>query len=109
MGSRSNDQLLERGLEKWRQRRLQAIEDQMIELNGDLRSAKNGLAIAHRNPGEVRQDIIEYHWDKLNRSVTELELSERRHQELKEMDLAHLVIEYKRKRKEKFGWPYQYC
>ncbi len=79
----------------------------MIELNLDLRLAQAGLAIAHRNPGEVRQDIIDYQWDKLDHSATELEQLERRHQELMEMDLPHLVIEYKRKRKDKPRWAFQ--
>ena len=104
MASDPNDRLLERGLERWRRRRLESIEDHMIELNLDLRLAQAGLAIAHRNPGEVRQDIIDYQWDKLDHSATELEQLERKHQELMEMDLPHLVIEYKRKRKDKPKW-----
>ena len=109
MASDPNDRLLERGLERWRRRRLESIEDRMIELNLDLRLVRAGLAIAHRNPGEVRQDIIDYQWDKLDHSATELEQLERKHQELMEMDLPHLVIEYKRKRKDKPRWAFQSC
>ena len=104
MASDPNDRLLEQGLEQWRGQRLQSIADHMIELSRDYRSAQDGLGIAHRNPGEVRQDIIDYQWDKLNHSATELEQLERKHRELMEMDLPHLVVEYKQKRKERHKW-----
>ncbi len=107
MASNPNDKLLEQALERWRQQRLWAIADHMIELNGDHRSAQDGLGIAHRNPGEVRQDIIDYQWDKLNHSAVEIEQLERRHQELMEMDLPRLVAEYKQKWKERPKWAFQ--
>ncbi len=78
----------------------------MIEHNLDLRLAQAGLAVAHRNPGEVAQDIIEYQWERLNRSAMGLAQLEDEHQQLMEMDLAHLIIEYKRKRKDKPRWPF---
>ena len=76
----------------------------MIELNQDLRSAQDGLGVAHRNPGDVAEDIIEYQWERLNRSATGLAQLEGDHQQLMEMDLPHLVIEYKHRRKEKHKW-----
>lgn len=79
----------------------------MIELNQDLRSAHDGLGVAHRNPGEVAEDIIEYLWDKLNRSATGLAQLEDEHQQLMEMDLAHLIVKYKRQRKDKPRWAFQ--
>ena len=107
MTSDPNDRLLEQGLERWRWRRLQSIADHMIEHNRDLRLARAGLAVAHRNPGEVAQDIIEYQWDRLNRSAMGLVQLEDEHQQLMEMDLPHLIIEYKRKRKDKPRWAFQ--
>lgn len=107
MGGHPNDQLLERALERWRQRRLQAIGDQMIALNQDLRLAQDGLGIAHRNPGEVAEDIIDYQWERLNRSAMGLAMREDEHQQLMEMDLAQLLITYKRKRKDKPRWAFQ--
>jgi len=81
----------------------------MVELNQDFQSATDGLGIAHRNPGEVREDIIEYLWGMLNRAKVELEQLDRRHQELMEMDLPHLLIEYKHKWKDKPRWAFQSC
>ena len=107
MGSHPNDKLLEQGLDRWRRRRLWAIEDEMLELYQDFQSASEGLGVAHRNPGDVREDIINYLWDKLNHSATELEQLDGRHQELMEMDLLHLIVEYKRRRKDKPRWTFQ--
>lgn len=99
--------MIRNGLERWRQRRLRTITDHMIEYNLDLRLAQAGLAVAHRNPGEVAQDIIEYQWERLNRSATGLAQLESEHQQLMEMDLAHLIITYKRNRKDKPKWAFQ--
>lgn len=63
------DQLLKQGLERWRLLDVQAIKAQMLELTEDLRAAQDGLAFAHRNSGEVAEDVIEYQWDKLNSST----------------------------------------
>ena len=104
--SRDEDQILERGLDQWRLRKLQAIEEDMLELTDDLRSAQEGLGIAHRNPGEVRPDIIQYLWDKLNHSATELEHLEKKHQELLQMDLPHLVVTFKHREEDKPKWAF---
>ena len=104
--SRDEDKILERGLEHWRIQNLQAIEEDMLELTDDLRAAQEGLGIAHRNPGEVRPDIIEYLWEELNRSATALERLEKKHQELMEMDLPHLIVTFKHRREEKPRWAF---
>ena len=105
----ASDKDLLKGLQQWKKKRLQEIEDHMIKLNLNLRLAQGGLAIAHRNPGDVAEDIIEYQWERLNRSATELEQLEGEHQRLMEMDLAQLIITYKQKRKEPPTWAYQNC
>ncbi len=87
------------GLERWRQFRLQSIADQINILNEDHRAAQEGLGIAHRNPGEVARDLIEYKWEKLSQSAVEIERLDKEHQDLMEMDLPRLIVEYKRKRK----------
>ncbi len=78
----------------------------MLELTDDLRAAQEGLGIAHRNPGEVRSDIIQYLWDELNHSATELEHLEKKHQELLQMDLPHLIVAFKHREEDKPGWAF---
>ena len=73
----------------------------MLELTDDFRAAQYGLGIAHRNPGEVAEDVIKYLSEKLNRSAVELERLEKKHQELLEMDLPHLIIAFKNRKEEK--------
>ena len=101
-----DDRILRNGLERWRLLRLQQIEEDMLELTDDLRAAQEGLGIAHRNPGEVKQDIIEYLWGELNRSATELEQLERAHQELMEMDLPHLIVAFRHRGEHKLPWKF---
>jgi len=99
-------QLLKRGLERWRLLNLLAIEVQMLELTEDFRAAQDGLGIAHRNPGEVAPDNIEYLWEKLNDSATKLGRLEKGHQDLLEMDLPRLLVTFQRSRKKK-TWPWE--
>jgi len=106
MNQSRDERTLRDGLERWRQLKLQAIEEDMLELTDDLRAAQDGLSIAHRNPGEVRPDIIEYLWEELNRSATELEKLEKEHQELMEMDLPHLIVAFKHRREDKPKWAF---
>jgi len=101
-----DERQLRNGLERWQQLKLQAIEEDMLELTDDYRAAQDGLSIAHRNPGEVRLDIIEYLWEELNRSATELEKLEKEHQELLEMDLPHLIVTFKHRREDKPVWAF---
>ena len=101
-----DERQLRNGLEKWRLVRLCAIEDEMDELNQDYRAAQDGLGIAHRNPGEIDEDVIQYLWQELNRSVTELERLEKQHQELMEMDLPRLIVTFQRRNKIK-TWPWE--
>ena len=79
----------------------------MLEVTKYYTTAQDGLAIAHRNPGEVRPDIIEYLWERLNRSATELNRLEREHEELLEIDLPHLVVKFKHSQKEEPRWAFQ--
>jgi hypothetical protein len=101
------DEMLKRGLKRWRQLRLHAIEERMLDLNEDYREASEGLALAHRNQGIIAEDVVEYLWDQLDVAATSLTELETRHQELLEMDLPHLVIVFKRERKETVGWAFQ--
>ena len=96
---------MERGLKRWRQLRLQEIEELMLDLSEDFRDAQDGLGIAHRKPGEVAQDLIEYFWENLNRSATELARLEEEHEKLLRMDLPHLIVAFERSKKIKtYPW-----
>ena len=106
-GNLPEGKILRRGLERWRVLKNQAIEENMLDLTEDYRAAQDGLGISHRNPGEVRPDLVQYLWETLNRSATALERLEKEHQELMEMDLPHLIVEYKQKRKEPPRWAFQ--
>lgn len=101
-----NDRVLIRGLEAWQRMRLEEIEAEMQDLAEDYRAAQDGLAIAHRNPGQVAEDVVTILWDKLERAAKELDSLEREHQRLMDLDLAALVIEFKGKRKERPRWAF---
>ena len=103
---RDHDKALQKGLQRWKGKRLRAIEKDMLKITQAYRAAQDGLGIAHRNPGEVRPDIIEYLWEELNRSATELERLEREHQKLMEMDLPHLIVTFQRSERKK-TWPWE--
>lgn len=97
---------LMRGLERWRLLNLQAVEAQMLELTEDFRAAQDGLSIAHRNPGEVAQDVVGYLWKKVNDAATGLSQLEKLHQDLLEMDVPRLLVTFQRSRKKK-TWPWE--
>ena len=97
----AEEQRLRQGLENWQRFRLSEIEASMVDLSEDFRAAQEGLGIAHRNPGEVAEDIIGYLWKKQNDSAIEVNKLEQKHQELLEMDLPHLIIVFKNERREK--------
>ncbi len=78
----------------------------MIDLTEDYRAAQDGLGVIFRNPGIIAEDVTAYLWETLNTSATELTELERKHQELLEMDLPHLIVAFQRSRKGK-TWPWE--
>src|SRR5262245_36535626 len=63
-------QQLKEALNNWRESVLRGLRDEITEVNEDLQAAGDGLAIAHRNPGEVPDDVIAHLWDQSeNRSI----------------------------------------
>jgi hypothetical protein len=84
-------QQLESALNNWRECYLRFPRDQMIEANREAQAAESGLAIAHRNPGEVGEDVICQLWGKLNETSDRLfrlaQLSDR----IQEMNLPDLI------------------
>lgn len=89
-------QQLEQALNNWREHVLRFLRNQMGEVNEELRAAEDGLRIAHRNQGEVAEDVISQLWDKLeDRSILLFRLA-RISDRIQEMDLCELVTLFSR-------------
>ena len=84
-----DEQVLKLGLDRYRQMRLQAIEERMIELNETF----------DRNRG-MANGLTNYPWGKLDNEAIALDRLESIHQELLEMDLFSLAINFRRERRE---------
>jgi len=78
------DQPLLKGLQHWRQRVLQGIEDCLEDINEEYRDVQQQMAFAWQHSGEVDGDVVDFLWDELNSSVTEICKLERRRKELEE-------------------------
>jgi hypothetical protein len=68
----------------------------MGEVNEELRAAEDGLRIAHRNQGEVPDDVISQLWDTLEDRSTLLCRLARTSDRIQEMDLCELVTLFSR-------------
>lgn len=90
------DEVLVRGLERWRRQRLEAIEAEMRELAEDFRASEDALAISRRNPGQVAEDVIEFAWDRLNDVAGEMAELERAHERIMRLSVPELAVEFKR-------------
>jgi hypothetical protein len=89
-------QQLEEALNNWREHVLRFLRDQMGECSEELRAAEDGLGIAHRNQGEVANDVIGILWDKLeDRSILLFRLA-RTSDRIEEMDLCELITLFSR-------------
>jgi len=84
-------QQLESALNNWRECVLRFLRDQLGELNEERQDAEDDLAIAHRNPGEVAEDVIGYLWDKLNDKSDLLFRLARASDRIQEMELPELI------------------
>lgn len=96
MDADHEEKRLRQGLERWREDTLNTLAKQMLEINEDLRDAQNGLAIAHRNPGQVAADVVDYLWEKLNLSAAEVQRREEEHDRWTTMGLPDLITEANR-------------
>jgi len=98
-------QQLESALNNWRECVLRFLRDQLGELNEERQDAEDDLAIAHRNPGEVAEDVIGYLWDKLNDKSDLLFRLARASDRIQEMEFAELITLFSRTTKLKtYPW-----
>lgn len=94
------DSRLRKGLYRWRDLKLQKIELSLEDARDDYTAASEGLGIAHRNPGEVAEDVIEYLWEKLNNAACELTTLEAEHEWWMSLTLPQLATEFARRQTE---------
>jgi hypothetical protein len=89
-------ELLQNAFNNWRECVLRFLRDEMAEVNEERQAAEDGLAIAHRNPGEVADDVITHLWDQLeNHSILLFRLA-RVSDRIEEMDLPELITLFSR-------------
>ena len=103
----ARNEILERGLERWREHHSMAIDFEMRELTVEIHLAHEGLGISHRNPGEVREDIIEYLWGKLEESALKVEALEKEADDLMAMDLPTLTAAFMQGKRR--AWAFLNC
>jgi hypothetical protein len=87
----SDTQQLQDALNARRECLVKFLRDQMGECSEELRAAEDGLGIAHRNQGQVADDVISQLWDKLQDRSTLLFRLARTSDRIQEMDLCELV------------------
>lgn len=100
-----SDEELRSALNRWRLDVLGWLGREMLKTSTSLTAAQDGLAIAHRNPGEVAEDLIEILWSKLNEKAVLIERLDYVVHRIEEMDLPHLLILFQRTKKLKvYPW-----
>jgi hypothetical protein len=78
----------------------------MSEANEERQAAEDGLAIAHRNPGEVAEDVIATLWDKLEEKSTLLCGLAHVSDAILAMELPELIVLFSRTEKI-HTWPWE--
>lgn len=96
---------LKAALNRWRSELLGWLGREMLQASQDLRAAEEGLAISHRNPGDVADDVVDYLWKKLEAKAVLLHRLDRVVQQIEEMDLPQLIVLFQRTTKLKtYPW-----
>lgn len=88
--------VLRRGLERWKQKRLEGVEREIEEQNYIYGRASFGLKSAHETPGPFDHEFIESLWDELNHAAIELTRLEKEEERLRMMDLPQLIEAFNR-------------
>ena len=92
----SDREQLQSALNNWREVLLRYLRDQMSQVNERCQAAEDGLGIAHRNRGEVAEDVISTLWDQLEEHSTRLCRLARVSDRIQEMELADLITLFSR-------------
>lgn len=87
---------LEAALNNWRERLLAYLQREISRASQDARDAEDGLGIAHRNPGQVAEDVIAILWDRLRDGSTRMSRLGRISDHVAEMELPELVVLFSR-------------
>jgi hypothetical protein len=99
------EQELRGALNNWRNDVLAWLGRESIQSSHKLEAARDGLAIAHRNPGEVASDVIDILWESMNEAACKLERLDHIVQRIEEMELPELIVLFQRTTKlETYPW-----
>ena len=99
-------QQLEEALNNWREVVLHWLRDQISKANERRLAAEDGLAIAHRNPGAVAEDVIRTLWDDYESASVLVNRLAHGSDSIQAMSLEKLVILFQRTNKVK-GYPWE--
>lgn len=92
------EEFLRRGLERWREKRLADIEQEIQQQNYIYGRAEFGLKSAHETPGVFDEDFVQDLWDDLNSAATELARLDKESERLRAMNLPELLLYFKHNR-----------
>jgi hypothetical protein len=98
--------VVELALNEWRRQVLKWLGDELREAGQERIAAADGLAIAHRNPGEVADDVVAVLWDDLETASIRQARLERVITRIEQMDLSKLLVLFSRTTKLK-TWPWE--
>ena len=90
---------LETALNNWREALLKYLQRESSIASQEARDAADGLAVAHRNPGQVDEDVIEILWSSLEKHSIVLSRLSRVSDRIQEMDLPELIVLFQRTEK----------
>jgi hypothetical protein len=97
---------LEEALNNWREVVLHWLRDEITKRNERRQAAEDGLAIAHRNPGTVAEDVIQTLWDQYESTSVLVHRLAHTSDAIQAMPLEKLVILFQRTQKVT-GYPWE--
>jgi hypothetical protein len=97
---------VESALNEWRHHILKWLGEEHRQAGITRATAADGLAIAHRNPGVMDEDVISILWDDLESSSIRLTRLERVITAIEEMEFPKILVLFSRTNKLK-SWPWE--